>query len=380
MLNHRGNKLTFSQSFHSPIPPVNHPTAQALKRSIPLDLLQAYSSLFNDPTYADVCFNIIRPRPGSKKHSVRRLYASKKILTRRSEYFATMFDSGFAESVADWAPMKLVQLDVDGTRPKPVSDEEEDELMNEDSDDELSSSLDGDESGPGEEAFSTSSVPDDEQDVPGPKASPERVGSADTHPSPRRDEGIVSAEVVEAAPAIVVEDETLAEPITESPVSRRISVIATVKQDTPSQSRSVAGSPSQKPASSFWTIGSRQKKHKNKEAQIQARTVVEVTDAAYTTFKALLFFLYTESVLSKSRCSFHRLMACLHFFFFSSITFAPLSSTYYCLKDDAEARGVCFEYGSRREFVEASIGGRTSCSCRGSGPQEVVCSAKAIYR
>ncbi|WAQ92108.1 hypothetical protein PtA15_16A13 [Puccinia triticina] len=93
-------------------------------------------------------------------------------------------------------------------------------------------------------------------------------------------------------------------------------------------------------------------------------TEIEVTDAAYTTFKALLYFLYTDS-----------------------ISFAPLSSTYHCLKDEALEAGVPFCYPSRKAYGNAVIakaafigsGGQTAPSGSAVDPS-LVCSAKAIYR
>lgn len=62
----------------------------------------------------------------------------------------------------------------------------------------------------------------------------------------------------------------------------------------------------------------------------------------------------------------------------SSITFAPLTSTYHSLRDAAEANGQVFEYPSRKEFVKASV---VSSNINGLiGQREVICSAKAIYR
>lgn len=71
-----------------------NPTPAELPRLlIPKDLVASYASLFDDPDYSDVCF-IIRSEPQEdgrrrKKISERRIYAAKKILAGRSEYFAT---------------------------------------------------------------------------------------------------------------------------------------------------------------------------------------------------------------------------------------------------------------------------------------------------
>ncbi|WAR60599.1 hypothetical protein PtB15_9B538 [Puccinia triticina] len=92
----------------APTPTAPQPTTQTIKKPMPLGLLEAYSSLFNDPLYSDICFKIIRchrhrdgtsEQKGNSNLVVRRLYASKKILIRRGEYFSTMFGSGFWDRI-----------------------------------------------------------------------------------------------------------------------------------------------------------------------------------------------------------------------------------------------------------------------------------------
>lgn len=280
---------------YSPSPPAQVPTAQAQKRSIPVDLHLAYSSLFNDPIYSDVCFHIIRPSK-PKEQPIRKLYASKKILIRRSEYFSTMFESGFAES------SNKLSNDLERSIDEKERDTEQDELMEEDSDDETSGS---DEDVEEDEDINTSSVAFDEEDVEEADRSSVTLDSNETH-------------------SVVVP------PIDPS-------------ENQASLTKSVL------------TSSSLTKVKKASENRRPPRTVIEVTDAAFTTFKALLFFLYTDS-----------------------ITFAPLTSTYHSLRDAAEANGQVFEYPSRKEFVKASV---ISSNINGLiGQREVICSAKAIYR
>ncbi|GAA5978933.1 hypothetical protein JCM5350_004182 [Sporobolomyces pararoseus] len=56
--------------------------------SVPKDLVNSFASLFDDPEYCDVVFRI-RPEDeeGKRKGREKRLYAAKKILSGRSEYF-----------------------------------------------------------------------------------------------------------------------------------------------------------------------------------------------------------------------------------------------------------------------------------------------------
>ncbi|KAJ8691449.1 hypothetical protein PTI98_011018 [Pleurotus ostreatus] len=63
-----------------------------------MDLLHTVGALLDDPTYSDVEF--ILPRRGQPIQSARKIWASKRILSR-AEYFHAMFNSGFAETNGD---------------------------------------------------------------------------------------------------------------------------------------------------------------------------------------------------------------------------------------------------------------------------------------
>ncbi|QRV79089.1 The BTB (BR-C, ttk and bab)/POZ (Pox virus and Zinc finger) domain [Ceratobasidium sp. AG-Ba] len=78
----------------SPAPP----TSSVSKQTVPRDLLGSVGSLLDDPCYSDVEFVLPPRRRGGK---TRRIYASKKLLAGRAEYFRTMFSSGFAEAAPD---------------------------------------------------------------------------------------------------------------------------------------------------------------------------------------------------------------------------------------------------------------------------------------
>jgi hypothetical protein len=66
----------------SPAPP----TSTVSKQSVPRDLLGSVGSLLDDPCYSDVEFVLPPRRRGGK---TRRIYASKKLLAGRAEYFQT---------------------------------------------------------------------------------------------------------------------------------------------------------------------------------------------------------------------------------------------------------------------------------------------------
>lgn len=68
---------------------------QPNKTMIPYELVMAYAALFNSPTHSDVVFVVAPRRPGARP---KKLFAIKKILAMRSEYFASMFEGGWSES------------------------------------------------------------------------------------------------------------------------------------------------------------------------------------------------------------------------------------------------------------------------------------------
>lgn len=75
--------------------------------SVPPPLVQAMGSLLDDPDHSDVVFHLVsqrrqrsrRSKNGSlNSPSVKKIYAIKKILSSRCEYFSDMFEGGFAEA------------------------------------------------------------------------------------------------------------------------------------------------------------------------------------------------------------------------------------------------------------------------------------------
>ncbi|KAJ1033906.1 hypothetical protein NDA16_000114 [Ustilago loliicola] len=72
--------------------------------TVPPALIEAMGSLLDDPDHSDVVFVIRRkrrhPTTGAIVTRERRIYAIKKILASRCEYFRDMFESGFLEADA----------------------------------------------------------------------------------------------------------------------------------------------------------------------------------------------------------------------------------------------------------------------------------------
>ncbi|KZO99519.1 hypothetical protein CALVIDRAFT_544516 [Calocera viscosa TUFC12733] len=71
------------------------PPSTIPRQLVPRDLLSAVGAMLDDPAYSDVEF-VLPARVGGARS--RRVWANRKLLSR-AEYFATMFSSGFAEGM-----------------------------------------------------------------------------------------------------------------------------------------------------------------------------------------------------------------------------------------------------------------------------------------
>ncbi|EJT98517.1 hypothetical protein DACRYDRAFT_24540 [Dacryopinax primogenitus] len=78
----------------SPTPPI--PPSAIPRQLVPRDLLNAVGAILDDPAYSDVEFVLpARANGGRARH----IWANRKLLSR-AEYFSTMFSSGFAEGIS----------------------------------------------------------------------------------------------------------------------------------------------------------------------------------------------------------------------------------------------------------------------------------------
>jgi hypothetical protein len=85
-----------------PLAPVSvpNPTPLPLYRAVPMDVVDTLADMFDDPAYSDVVFKFPTKRGSMRgSPSYRTIYANKRILSRRSEYFRSLFGGGFAESL-----------------------------------------------------------------------------------------------------------------------------------------------------------------------------------------------------------------------------------------------------------------------------------------
>ncbi|KAG1745859.1 uncharacterized protein EDB91DRAFT_1236190 [Suillus paluster] len=111
----------------SPTTPAQPPST--ITQLVPKDFLERVGSLLDDPMYSDVEF--VLPYRGRAK-GCRCIYANRKIL-QRADYFQTMFSSGFSEASSDQGQH---DIDDDGAsddtylgRQFDDSDDEDDEFM-----------------------------------------------------------------------------------------------------------------------------------------------------------------------------------------------------------------------------------------------------------
>ncbi|GAA5978850.1 hypothetical protein JCM11641_003586 [Rhodosporidiobolus odoratus] len=376
---------------------------------IPKNLVHAYASLFDDPAYADVLFRI-RPENGrrDRKGNVKekRLYAARKILAGRSEYFDTMFNSGFSETTIPLATRSrsrnrastLSELDDDGDFSLDESDEPSVggcEGWDEDDDSAVDESEYDEEEG--EERFEdfaaapvTVAVVAEEADPEPPSSFGEPVSS---NPAPgQAPTSPVTTRTSQLAPSSAPRSRTSSTSLTDDERDSSTSPSLTTQEEVPEESEEAQYEPEQQttpppsrrtsrfvdalsapqsPAKAFApsantalapfhggktfaTVPSRNAARRSRsKGDGRARFEVIVTDAAYSTFRSLLNYLYTDS-----------------------ITFAPLASTYYVAKDHATAASLPFAYSTRREYLLA----HSPQLLQGSGSSVGACSSKAIYR
>ena len=79
--------------------------AKPVSHTVPPVLVHAMGSLLDDPEHSDVVFYLYssrrRGQSKTRKADVKKVYAIRKILAARSEYFRDMFESGFQEAEAE---------------------------------------------------------------------------------------------------------------------------------------------------------------------------------------------------------------------------------------------------------------------------------------
>ncbi|KAK4056182.1 hypothetical protein OIO90_002913 [Microbotryomycetes sp. JL221] len=383
---------------YSPTPPSPPPLPRLL---IPPDLVSAYASLFDDPEYSDVVFRI---RPAKRPRAPeRRLYAAKKVLAGRSDYFDAMFNSGFNEAVQ---LVEVTSADPHSfSRPPSQFEELDDEDENDfDSEDEDWDDDDDDEGEDDDEGRSVSAASEgqhsrmsvDDHRRTMARVSTDLSASQGEATSASRAQSTTarSIEEYDEAQGINDDDDTMSQGDTipqdeswtaqpdgrstpdrnsrtsfvdapvapESPVKPLLSRQSTTASNKPNNLALSSKATSEADVGATRVTGverKRRKQRRSRTADSRPRFEVIVTDAGYQSYRALLHYLYTDS-----------------------ITFAPLSSNYHVAKEASAQSGVAFPFTSKREYLLANTpfsnsapGGSTTAM-----GASVPCSAKEMYR
>ncbi|KAF8463227.1 hypothetical protein DFH94DRAFT_786983 [Russula ochroleuca] len=304
----------------TPGPPTPSPLIH--KSLVPKDLLESVGQLLDDPLYSDIEF--VLPSRSPCVPSPRRIYASKRLLSR-ADYFDSMFNAGFVEASTDQLTFEITGDSLDGV--DATSEYTAIGAHPEDSDEE-------------DEAYDPGEA---DGDPPNSDAEPEEVFEM-----PRDLPEPVSVESAE-----LVDDDHSGE-----------------GQDGKSRNvRQKLAHPSSPRASIAQIIPRGPATVVEKEALGPPKLRVVVKDVAYSTYRAVLYYLYTDR-----------------------IRFAPLSSSFLsssssgtsCEETPNDSQGslgtvnrtgpseVLAGASSRREWIQDYI--------RGNPGHPLPCSAKAVYR
>ncbi|PVF98434.1 hypothetical protein CPB86DRAFT_784877 [Serendipita vermifera] len=274
----------------SPVPPTNLPRIK--KRIVPSAMLDVIGSLLDDPTYSDVEF-VFPHRRSSKRRSgmqPKKIWASKKILMR-AEYFEAMFNSGFSEdrslvpsrSPAPRRSPTLQRLPSSGSESSYAL---EDELEDSDLEDEA--------------AEAEMLNPTEERGYTDPE---EFITPSDEH---QQNSGLTEG-THDSNAQPTVGDETRRDSTDEDDSNQNLS----------SSSQGINASPPLPPVPTTNTtkrdesldvviVDSLRNEQSGPGVPGPPKTRVMITDVAYSTYRAVLYYLYTDSII-----------------------FAPLASSFY---------------------------------------------------
>jgi hypothetical protein len=246
----------------SPVAPA--PPSPIARQRVPKDLLENIGSLLDDPVYSDVEF--VFPRRGRDPKNSRKIWANRKLI-ERTDYFKAMFGSGFAETSDSTAAVRAdTQSDVDDTvsdtasftsfkwtRHFEDSDDEDDEML-----------VDG----PDDPIFETDSSSQTAQPSGGP----------------------ISEDSVASLPSLfkdTIEKDS-----------------ATVGSDTETESRNVRPKLSHpsSPRNAGISFDPQEPEWQRVAKSIPLvpgpnKTRVVVKDVAYTTYRAVLYYIYTDIII-----------------------------------------------------------------------------------
>lgn len=312
----------------SPQVPVSPPSVPM--QLVPKDFLERVGGLLDDPLYSDVEF--ILPRRGKSKEA-RRIYANKKIL-ERADYFQSMFRSGFAEASAD-DDLPKSQID---TEDMDTSSDVTYSYQYNDSDDE------------------------DEDFVADLSEEPSFDSTEET-------EYMTDSSTPTRVPSVV---ESGAIPDT-SGSTRPTDAVAGEEDLDVTASASHPSSPRSTGASLKYRPGEAQSATSTETVEVQGprKLRVVIKDVAYATYKAVLYYLYTDVIVFAPFSSSFTVLALQQKQAATALT-QGASESQSSLVDNQKAP-ICVDHPtSRREWIQR---------WQQNHPAEPApCSAKAVYR
>lgn len=311
----------------SPQVPVSPPSVPM--QLVPKDFLERVGGLLDDPLYSDVEF--ILPRRG-KSREARRIYANKKIL-ERADYFQSMFRSGFAEASADDLPKSQIDTeDIDASSDVTYS------YQYNDSDDE------------------------DEDFVADFSEEPSFDSTEET-------EYLTDSSTPTRVPSVI---ESGAIPDT-SGSTRPTDAVAGEEDLNVTASASHPSSPRSTDASLKCRPGEAQSTTPTETVEVQGpkKLRVVIKDVAYATYKAVLYYLYTDVIVFAPFSSSFTVLALQQKQAATALT-QGASESQSSLVDSQKAPIYVDHPTSRREWIKR---------WQQNHPAEPApCSAKAVYR
>ncbi|KAG8852936.1 hypothetical protein FRB96_008455 [Tulasnella sp. 330] len=293
------------------------PSTIPTSRPISPEIIDTMVDLFDNPAHSDVVFKFPnRHGPGYKS-----LYASKKVLARRSEYFKSMFEGGFAESsysssldagrLSSVTPSRLSSRYTASHLKLPARPSVLDDLDDVDDDD---SDADSDYDAPSEDECEFMTAGSMEVELPRPASPISDHRRQVTYLQSCDGDDVVRPMTPESAHSDSDESSGGLQPLVRSTVRRPMAA----------------------------------------PAMASSMQVVIVRDTAYLTYRALIFSLYTDDT-----------------------TFGPLASTYHTDRTSANKNGTEFPYTSRRSYVQSRI---TPPKAEARQKSPLPCSPKSLYK
>ncbi|KAF9454777.1 hypothetical protein P691DRAFT_826991 [Macrolepiota fuliginosa MF-IS2] len=297
--------------------------------SIPKQLVDTVGSLLDDPRYSDVEFVILRRNQDPKK--ARRIWASRKLL-QRAEHFDDMLGANFAEGTMDFNPLQTPRATgqaLSNTGAQSEAGGYYDEYV--DSDDEEDDSFDTDD--------------DDDDDDDEVSSQMDMSEHEFAHISGSQDE-----ESFQLAESVVDDDSQQAD----QPISASQSNSISIPGPVPVQVADKAMSDQVR-----------------QQHTLKPHMTVMIKGVAYNTYRALLYYLYTDNIV----------FAPLSSSFTSSrlVTFSPPTALASSPGSEATPPLVISKKGtytdsatSRKEWIREWM--------KHNPDRPAPCSAKAIYR